>query len=169
MKKAVMLVASLFIFAGVALADTATVNIYSVNADGVGKKLGTITATDTTQGLALKVYMIDVAEGEHGFHVHVNPSCEAVTATGKVREAAAAAGDYFDLKDKGAKSTDSSKGQLPTLTADKNNVIDQTVVIQQLAVKDLKNRSFVIHDGGKNYNANLHNGQSGRLACGVIK
>ena len=160
-------------FAGSAFAETLKVDIHAVSADGIGAKLGTITAKDTKGGLLLKAALKNISEGEHGFHVHVNPDC-GNTAPDGAKGAALAAGGHFDPDGKGkhhGPEGDGHKGDLPLLIADKNNTIKMSVTAPNLKVADIKNRAFMIHAGGDNY-ADVPaalGGGGARIACGVIK
>ena len=49
----------------------------SINADGIGDVIGTVSAKDSDQGLVIFPNLTTIATGEHGFHLHSNPSCEA--------------------------------------------------------------------------------------------
>lgn len=100
-------------------------DIYAVTDNGIGEKLGIITAADTADGLSITVDVKNIPEGKHGFHIHANPSCEAVGADGK-KGAALAAGGHYDPMDSKIHSGpygDGHKGDLPLLEADANGVI----------------------------------------------
>src|SRR3990172_2964999 len=76
------------------------INIRAVSTEGVGKQIGTITASDSKWGLLLKPDLSDLPPGLHGFHLHENASCDAAEKDGKMT-AAQAAGGHFDPNQSG--------------------------------------------------------------------
>lgn len=132
---------------------------------GVGKSIGTITATDTKYGLLLTPNLTGLTPGTHGFHVHQNPTCED---NGK------AAGSHFDPNQSGrhlGPYNDAAElGDLPVLIVDKNGNATTPVLAPRLKLADIMNHSLMIHAGGDNYSENPPMGGGGaRIACGVLK
>ena len=62
-------------FAAGAQAETRTVSINLISADGTGAPIGTIELQDSSEGLILKPNLKGLTPGEHGFHLHAKPSC----------------------------------------------------------------------------------------------
>ena len=60
---------------GAAYAASATVNFIAIDANGVGKQIGTLHLSDTKAGLQITPRLAGLPAGDHGFHVHVNPNC----------------------------------------------------------------------------------------------
>ena len=60
---------------GAAYAASATVNITAIDANGVGKQIGTLHLSDTKAGLQITPLLAGLPPADHGFHVHVNPNC----------------------------------------------------------------------------------------------
>ncbi|MCL2335246.1 MAG: superoxide dismutase [Cu-Zn] SodC [Endomicrobia bacterium] len=174
MKKTLFFAAALMFFAGAAFADKVSVDIYAVNADGMGKKLGTVVAEDSDKGLVLKVNIKGIPTGQHGFHVHANPSCEPAMGTDGKMSAALSAGGHYDPDNTGkhlGPEGQGHKGDLPYLTSDKNRKIKETVIAPRLTVAEIKGRSLMIHAGGDNYSDDPQplGGGGVRIACGVVK
>ena len=72
----VTLASAIFVSAAsIAYAASTTVNINAIDANGVGKKIGTIELSDTNEGLRITPQLTELPPGDHGFHVHVNPNC----------------------------------------------------------------------------------------------
>ena len=84
----VLLVAS-FVFA-----EDVTIKVNLVNEQGVGKEIGTVTASDSKYGLILTPQLSDLTPGLHGFHVHDKPDCSHAMKDGKAVSALAAGGHY---------------------------------------------------------------------------
>lgn len=57
-----------------------TVRVFILNHDiesqGVGEQIGTVEFSDSDTGLVIQTALSFLSPGEHGFHVHENPSCE---------------------------------------------------------------------------------------------
>jgi Cu-Zn family superoxide dismutase len=149
-----------------------TVTISAVTAEGVGTPLGTIELKDTEKGLELIPNLKGLAPGEHGFHIHENPSCAPKEKDGKMA-AAMAAGGHFDPHATGkhlGPHGGGHEGDLPKLEAGADGSATKTAVVEGVHLADVKNRSIMIHAGGDNYSdtpAPLGGGGA-RVACGVI-
>jgi len=174
MKTTTVLAAALLAaLAAPAFADSVTVTINQLSEQGVGKAIGTIKAEDSKDGLVLTTNLKGLAPGDHGFHMHENPSCDAKEKDGK-KVAGLAAGGHHDpsksSKHLGPKGQ-GHLGDLPKLVAAKDGSTNVRLVAPRLKVADLKGRSLMIHEGGDNYSDDPKplGGGGGRFACGVVK
>lgn len=148
------------------------ISVSQISADGVGKNIGTVKAIDAPKGLLLTPNLKDLPAGDHGFHVHQNPSCDSLKKDG-VSVAGLAAGGHFDPNNTGKHEGymgHGHKGDLPVLTVNPNGEADLAVTVPHLKEVDIYGRSIVIHAGGDNYSDTpLPLGGGGaRIACGVI-
>ncbi|MFT4300331.1 MAG: superoxide dismutase [Cu-Zn] SodC [Desulfovibrio sp.] len=165
---------ALWIGAGAAQAESVKVPVNKITDDGVGEAIGFITFTDDGKGgLDILMDVMGISEGQHGMHVHENPSCAPAEKDGK-KVAGLSAGGHFD-PDKTGKHEGpvkhGHKGDLPAITADAKGEVKGELNAPNLAVKDLKGRAVIIHAGGDNYSdqpAPLGGGGA-RIACGVIQ
>ena len=82
--------------AGAAYAASTTVTINAIDANGVGKKIGTIELSDTKEGLRIAPQLSELPPGDHGFHVHVNPDCGPANGPNGQPAAGLAAGSHYD-------------------------------------------------------------------------
>ena len=95
-------------------------------------------------------------------------------AQGNMKPALKAGGHYDPDKTGhhlGPNQHDGHRGDLPVLTVLPDGTVKTSFTIKNLKVKEIKNRSVMIHDGGDNYSdkpAPLGGGGA-RIACGVIK
>jgi superoxide dismutase, Cu-Zn family len=165
------------IFVGLAIpayADSTTVTINAIDANGVGKQIGTIELVDTKDGLRITPQLSELPLGDHGFHVHVNPNCGPGNGPNGQPAAGMAAGSHYDPANTGkhlGPEGEGHKGDMPVLTVDANGKAAKAVTAPHLTVADVKGRSIMVHGGGDNYSdqpAPLGGGGA-RIACGVAK
>jgi len=152
-------------------ADTVTMHL--VTPEGTGDEIGTVTLEDTSGGLLITPKLKGLSEGEHGFHVHQNPSCDPGDKEG-TKVAGLAAGGHYDPNDTGKhlgpEATDGHQGDLPTLTVGADGMATLPVTAPHLTLADVKGRSVMIHAGGDNYSdtPSALGGGGSRVACGAI-
>jgi superoxide dismutase, Cu-Zn family len=93
----VILIAAIMVSGiGAVYATSATVNITAIDANGVGKQIGTLHLSDTKAGLQITPRLAGVPAGDHGLHVHVNPNCGPGNGRNGQPAAGMAAGDHYD-------------------------------------------------------------------------
>ncbi len=161
-------------FAAVAHAETKTVSMNLISAEGGGAPIGTIEIKDSADGLILKPDLKGLPPGEHGFHLHANPSCAPGEQDGKMA-AGIAAGGHFDPhethKHLGPDATDGHQGDLPVLTAAADGSVTGTLTAPHLKLADMIGHAVMIHAGGDNYadQPKPLGGGGPRIACGVVQ
>src|SRR6516162_4554766 len=98
MKTCIMKVVSAIFIAvtSSAYAASTTVTINTIDANGVGKKIGTIELSDTNEGLRITPQLTELPPGDHGFHIHVNPNCGPANGPNGQPAAGMAAGGHYD-------------------------------------------------------------------------
>lgn len=149
-----------------------TTNIYST---ANRTPMGTVEFFDTSKGLLVKVQVENLSEGEHGFHIHNNPSCENILDKNGKLQLGLGAGGHYDpdntQKHLGPNNTSGHKGDLPSLKADADGFANNKFYLKYLKLSDIKNRSIIIHAGGDNYSdtPNSLGGGGERIACGIIE
>ncbi len=158
-----------------AKADTVTVSMVQIGLTSAFQTIGTVTFTDTPEGLEVVTKLGDLPPGPHGFHVHENPNCGPLEKDGKM-VAGLEAGGHFDPKKTGkhlgpGHMQDGHVGDLPVLVANDKGRADHTMLVKGLKVSDIRNRSLIIHAGGDNYADSPAplGGGGDRMVCGVIK
>lgn len=156
----------------VVYADQIHTTMHAISVSGVGKAVGTVKAKDTAEGLEMHVQLEGLPTGNHGFHMHTNPSCEAALKDG-VLVSGWAAGPHFDPANTATHKGPTGSGHLgdlPVLTADDAGKVNLKVVAPRLKKADLKGRSFMVHAGPDNYSDTPSLGGGGaRVMCGVIE
>ena len=166
--------AIIIISTSAAYAASETITMNAIDANGVGKKIGTLRLSDTKSGLQITPRLADLPPGDHGFHVHVNPDCGPGNGPNGQPAAGIAAGSHYDPANTGkhlGPYGEGHKGDMPVLTVDAGGKARKAVVVPHLTVADVKGRSIMIHAGGDNYSdqpAPLGGGGA-RIACGVVK
>lgn len=149
-----------------------TVTMHKTSDQGVGDIIGTVVFQDTAQGLKIMPNLKGLSEGQHGFHVHENPSCDHQMKDGK-HVPGLAAGGHYDPQKTGKHEGPDGKGHLgdlPVLYVAADGTATRESVAPRLKTSDLAGRSIMIHAGGDTYSdtpAPLGGG-GGRVACGVV-
>jgi Cu-Zn family superoxide dismutase len=173
MLRSALVVVCILLLSSFVFADDAVVSVTLVNEQGIGRDIGTITASDSKYGLVLTPQLRDLPPGLHGFHVHEKPDCAHVMKDGKAVPALAAGGHY-DPANTGKHAGpygNGHLGDLPALYVAADGTASLPVLAPRLKVADIRGRSLMIHAGGDNY-ADLPaplGGGGARAACGVVK
>ena len=142
-----------------------TIKVFVLNHDiesqGVGEQIGTVQFADSEDGLVIKTAIGFLTTGEHGFHVHENPSCEFKNVDDHLVPGLSAGGHY-DPEHAGKHLGPNGMGHLGDLPK---------VIAPRLNLKMIQGRSIIIHEAGDNYSdtPNKLGGGGARVACGVIE
>ena len=151
-----------------------TITMNAIDANGVGKEIGTVVLSDTQAGLQITPQLVGLPPGDHGFHAHVNPNCGPGPGLNGQPAAGMAAGGHYDPANTGkhlGPYSEGHKGDMPVLTVDASGNATKAVMVPHLTMAHVKGRSIMIHAGGDNYSdqpAPLGGGGA-RIACGVAK
>lgn len=155
--------------------QSVTINLLTDNKaeKGIGKAIGTVTLQESKEGLLIKSNLTNLPPGEHGFHVHENPSCEGKEKSGKWVKGDAA-GSHYDPLHTGHHLGPFGKGHrgdLPYLMANEKGESQQVLLAPHLKLAELKDRSLIIHLHGDNYADTPQplGGGGDRIACGIIR
>lgn len=156
-----------------AKAETTQATVYRLTPEGTGAVVGTITFTDTAQGLRVDEKFKGLEPGEHGIHIHENGNCGSTVVDGKT-VLGGAAGGHYDPHQTGRHAgpgADGHQGDLPALFAASDGTVQATHQLTGVQASDFKGRAVIIHAGGDNYQDTPEplGGGGGRIACGVIE
>jgi Cu-Zn family superoxide dismutase len=158
----------------IALAAQVSAPVALATLAGPGAAVGTVTFADSPGGAVITVDLNGLPAGQHGFHVHMNGSCDPGPVNGQVAPAGAAGG-HFDPGHTGMHMGPTGMGHmgdLPYLTVAADGTDHETLTAPHLTdVSVLKGHALVIHAGGDNYaDAPKPLGGGGpRIACGVLQ
>ncbi len=160
------------------VAKTKVVDMYMLvadKADGMGAKVGTVTITETPEGLLFKADVKGLPAGQHGFHIHQNPAVGPKEVNGKM-VAGMQAGGHFDPGNTGVHlgphNPAGHLGDLPVLHIDAKGNAPLAVLAPRIKkISEITNRSLMIHVDGDNYSdiPKVLGGGGARLAAGIIK
>ena len=173
MRKTVLTLLVMVCCAGMAQAEeTLKVTMNLATTGGIGKSVGTVTASQTSYGVVLTPDLRGLAPGIHGFHVHQNPSCSTKEQDGKQVPALAAGGHYDPAKTGRHEGPygNGHLGDLPAIYVTQDGTATYPVLAPRLKLSDLKGRSLMIHAGGDNHadHPQKLGGGGARIACGII-
>lgn len=144
-------------------AHTIATTIYRT--DNPLRSVGTVTFKDTSKGLLIMPKLHGLTPGEHGFHLHVFPSCA---------DHGTAAGGHFDPTEShqhlGPYNESGHLGDLPVLQVNQKGKALTQSLAPRLTTADLPGHSLMIHANGDNYSdtPKALGGGGPRFACGVI-
>jgi Cu-Zn family superoxide dismutase len=156
-----------------AVAATLKVPMTLATPQGPGASVGTVTLSDGAKGVSLAADLHGLPPGQHGFHLHANPSCAPSTAADGKVTAAGAAGAHLDpdhtnmhMGPEGA----GHLGDLPRLDVAADGSAHDTVTAPRIkSVAEFKGHALMIHAGGDDYSDTPPLGGGGaRIACGVV-
>jgi Cu-Zn family superoxide dismutase len=148
------------------------VTVHFIDASGKEKPAGTITISETPEGLVLAPRLKGLPPGEHGFHLHEKGSCAPGDKDGQPA-AGIAAGGHFDpdaTKAHKGPGGGGHKGDLPKLVVDEKGTASGKLNVPGLKLEDVAGKALMIHEGGDNYSdaPKPLGGGAARIACGVI-
>ena len=174
----ISLIVSTLAFAGASLASSIAlsaekiVTVRAISEAGIGKSIGTITFSDSNEGLVIKPNLSELTPGTHGFHIHEKPSCDAAEKDGKVVAGQAAGGHYDPAKSSKHEGPMGMghKGDLPALEVTTDNHAEKPMLAPNLKLSDVAGHAVIIHEGGDNYSDTPKplGGGGSRVACGIV-
>ncbi len=173
MRLRTILFSALLALPALAAADEQYVVMRAIGNDGVGPIIGTVKLADSPEGLILDPDLGALTPGEHGFHIHEKPSCDAAPKDGKLT-AGHAAGGHYDPSHTGkhlGPQGEGHKGDLPALQVDDKGESIKALIAPHLKLADVKGHALMIHENGDTYSDTPQplGGGGPRVACGVIE
>lgn len=157
-----------------ASAETLNVQVNAVDAQGVGKPVGTVKIETSDYGLVFRPELSGLEPGAHGFHIHSKGSCKPEEKDGQM-VAAGAAGGHWDPKNAGKHGEpwgEGHMGDLPALMVNSDGKATQPVLAPRVkSLGDIKGLALMVHKGGDNHSDHPQplGGGGARVACGVIE
>ena len=158
-------------------ARTATVQITSPGGAETGVS-GTVTFTELDGGVYYSYEIMGLEPGQHGFHVHENPSCAAADADNDgAPEAGGAAGGHFNPMGSphGAPSAEPDArhaGDLGNITADADGLAvggREDRVLTFDGETGVVGRAVMVHAGADDLTSQPGGAAGSRVGCGVLQ
>jgi Cu-Zn family superoxide dismutase len=173
-KLALAALAPLAFAVGAARAESVEVPMALATPAGPGAAIGSVRFSDSPSGVVIDLDLSGVAPGEHGLHVHLNPSCAPSTAADGTVTPAGGAGPHLDPAATGKHLGPHGAGHLgdlPRVEADAAGRVRGRLSAPRIAsVAALRGHALMLHAGGDTYSDEPKplGGGGPRLACGVI-
>lgn len=160
-------VVSTLLMAGPAFAQSVSAELK--NAEGAF--VGTVTLTQTAQGVLIKLAVQKLSPGDHALHLHAVGECTPPFTT---------AGGHFNpgAKKHGMMAADGQHaGDMPNLRAPANGEVQVEVLNTAVTLAkgpansllDADGSALVIHAQADDYKSDPTGEAGGRIVCGVIK
>jgi Cu-Zn family superoxide dismutase len=129
---------------------------------------GVVEFTETPEGgLAISVELAELAEGNHGLHIHETGDCSAPDAS--------SAGEHFNPGDRAHGSPNDEihhAGDLGNVSADARGIVVANLETSELALEGdygVVNRAIIVHTGEDDFQSQPSGNSGDPVACGVIR
>ena len=136
--------------------------------DSAGRELGTVTLTETAQGIAIAGTLRGLPPGEHGFHLHTTGQCTPTF------EAAGGHWNPTGTQHGSQNPQGPHLGDMPDVTvgADSSVTIQATTPGGTLrganALLDADGAAVMVHATADDYRTDPSGAAGGRIACGAV-
>ncbi|BFM07929.1 superoxide dismutase family protein [Halioxenophilus aromaticivorans] len=143
--------------------------------DTKGKAIGTLTLTETANGVLITGELEGISKGEHAFHIHETGSCDVATGF------KSAGGHLSGQHSHGYRSSEGPHpGDMSNIHVMSKKAIeietfnaavtlgDTDVATGQTSLLDDDGTAIVIHEGADDYESQPSGAAGSRVACGVI-
>lgn len=124
---------------------------------------GTVTFSNTADGVQVQGEISGLAEGKHGFHIHQYGDCTASDGT-------SAGGHYNPAGNDHAAPSDSARhmGDMGNIEADAEGNATIDYVDSVIELDKIRGRAVIIHGGEDDLSSQPSGAAGPRKACGVI-
>lgn len=145
--------------------------------DPNGQTVGQATFTAEGNLTRIKVEAKGLTPGQHGMHIHVNPSCTNSTDASGNNVVFGGAGGHFDPAGAGkhatpeTPNTEGHAGDLPMLSVSSDAVGSAELLTSKVSLSgdnSVVGRSLIIHAAADDYATNPAGNTGARLVCGII-
>ncbi len=131
-----------------------------------GADVGTVTATETAEGIRIAIAARGMPAGQHGAHVHTTGRCDAPDFT-------TAGGHWNPTARQHGTSNPAGPhaGDAPNLTIGADGTGSVTITLPSGTMDGLLDgdgSAFVIHANADDYRTDPSGNSGGRIACGVF-
>lgn len=155
---------------------TAVALVRPTSAPGASAQ-GTVRFRESGDGLTVAVSLQGLTPGEHGFHVHTNPSCDAADSDGDGRpDPAGAADGHWDplsTMDHGAPNNPLEAkhvGDFGNVTVGADGTVETTVTVPNVTDEyAMAGHAVVVHSGTDDLETGPSGDSGTPMGCGVIE
>ncbi len=167
MPKTITTTAILLMLAGPLAAQSPGATADMTDADG--NAVGTVTFTESDQGVLVRAELDGLPEGWHGFHLHETGSCAPDFA---------AAGDHFNPEGAGhglLAGGERHAGDLTNIWVNADGIAKADIFSTDVtlsadgaaSMNDADGTAVIVHENPDSYGEDA--GAGGRIACGVVE
>ncbi|WP_166426463.1 superoxide dismutase family protein [Aquisalinus luteolus] len=153
------------------MTDEGPAEAQAVLMDPEGNEVGTVSFTQTPNGVLIRAGLTNVPAGEHGFHIHETGACSP--------DFGAAGGHYAPRgNDHGALSENGlHAGDMPNIFVSEDGTLVTEVLNTNISLLadetgtlfDEDGSAVMIHSGPDDYQSQPSGAAGDRIACGVVE
>lgn len=153
------------------MTDEGPAEAQAVLMDADGNEVGTVSFTQTPNGVLIRAGLTNVPAGEHGFHIHETGSCSP--------DFGAAGGHYAPRgNDHGALVEEGMHaGDMPNIFVNEDGTLVTEVLNTNISLLadetgtlfDEDGSAVMIHSGPDDYQSQPSGAAGDRIACGVVE
>lgn len=174
MKTTAAILASVCLLTGAAVGQETELTVAEASfVDVDGNEIGTVTLTETEEGVTIAGTLEGIAEGEHGFHIHETGACDPATNFETAGSHFAPRGNEHGFDNpNGAHAGDmrnQTAGADGQLVLNVNNDMVSLTEGEEGYLLDKDGSALVVHSGPDDYSTDPSGNSGDRIACAVIE
>ncbi|GGD15776.1 superoxide dismutase family protein [Aquisalinus flavus] len=153
------------------MTDEGPAEARAVLMDPDGNEVGTVSFTQTPNGVLIRAGLMNVPAGEHGFHIHETGSCSP--------DFGAAGGHYAPRSNEHGALVDGGMhaGDMPNIFVSEDGTLVTEVLNANISLEDGATGTLfdddgsavMIHSGPDDYQSQPSGAAGDRIACGVVE
>lgn len=138
-----------------------------------GDEIGTLTLTETEEGVTIAGVLEGIPEGEHGFHIHETGECDAADGFKSAGGHFAPRGNQHGFDNADGPHAGDMRNQIAgadgQLALNVNNDMVSLTEGDEGYLLDDDGSALVVHAGPDDYETDPSGNSGDRIACGVIE
>lgn len=174
MKTTAAILASVLLLTGTAIAQETELTVAEATfVDIEGNEIGTVTLTETEEGVTIAGTLEGIAEGEHGFHIHETGDCDPATNFESAGSHFAPRGNEHGFDNPNGPHAGDMRNQTAgadgQLVLNVNNDMVSLTEGEEGNLFDEDGSALVVHSGPDDYMTDPSGNSGDRIACAVIE